>query len=296
MASRDCVLFLTHRWSPSIAVHYGRLKRQAGSMLDVLLVYHTPSNGAAPDGANPDVVVTTDEIAAAFPRRFAERGDRWAFYCADLIWMTAAVKAPVSGYDRVWVLEYDVDFSGDWATFFRDAVHYEGDLLGTDIRPLSVTPGWWNAEGYRQPEPVPEDPIIGFFPIVRVSKALVGAYHRHLDADGWNGHFEMVLPSFAAAKGFSISEIGGDGAFTPPGQRGRHYTTPRMVGSPAATFSFRPPRSFRYFATSARPFRKADHLYHPVKSDLPIGDRLRFQWKRLGHRWVRLRNRLLRRG
>lgn len=295
MSARDCVLFLTHRWSPSIAAHYERLKRQASRVLDVLLVYQIPPSSAPPVAADPDVVVTVAEIAAAFPGRFAERGSEWAFYCADLVWMTAAVKAPVSGYDRVWVLEYDVDFSGDWGTFFRQVLDYEGDLLGIDLRPLSATPGWWNSGGYRQPAGMPE-PLIGFFPAVRVSRALIAAYHRDLEAEDWAGHFEMVLPSFAASKGFAVKEIGGHSDYTPVERRGLHYTTPPMVGKVAATFTFRPPRSFHYFAESPTGFRQRDRLYHPIKSDLPMAARLAFRWNHLGDRWVALRNRMLRRG
>jgi len=293
MPARDCVLFVTHRWSPSIAAHYERLKRQAGSVLDVLLVYQaTPS--VVPVAAAADVVVTVAEIAAAFPRRFVEYGPEWTFYCTDLVWMTAAGKSAAAGYERVWVLEYDVDFSGDWSTFFRQAASYDGDLLGIDLRPLSVSPGWWNARGYRQPEGTPE-PLIGFFPALRASRALIEAYRDSLQTEDWAGHFEMVLPSFAASKGFAVREIGGDSDYTPAERRGLHYTTPRMVGKVAATFSFRPPKAFRYFVEAPRIFRQRDQLYHPIKSDLPFAVRLAFGWKRLGGRWVALRNRMLRR-
>lgn len=292
MARRDCVLFVTHRWSASIAAHYARLKREAGSVLDVLLVYQLPPSGDV--AADPDVTVTVAEIAAAFPHRFAEGGREWAFRSADLVWMTAAGKAPIAEYDRIWMLEYDVDFSGDWGMFFRQVLDYDGDLLGIDLRPLGQTPGWWNSGGYRQPEGLPE-PLIGFFPAVRASRALISAYHRDLEREGWSGHFEMVLPSFAAAKGFAVREIGGDTDYTPAERRGLHYTTPRLVGKVAATFTFRPPRSFRYFAEAPKAFRQPDQLYHPIKPDLSLAERLAFNWQKTGDRWVIFRNRLLRR-
>jgi hypothetical protein len=289
---RDCVLFVTHRWSPSIAAHYQRLKQQAGSVLDVLLVYQVAPSASVPATARADVAVSLAEIAAAFPRRFAERGEAWAFYCADLVWMTAAGKAPAASYDRVWVLEYDVDFSGDWATFFRPALAYDGDLLGIDLRPLSVTPGWWNSDGYRQPKGLAE-PLIGFFPAVRASRALIDAYRAGLEIEDWAGHFEMVLPSFAVSKGFAVHEIGGDTDHTPAERRHLHYTTPRMVGKAAASFTFRPPRSFRYFVESPQAFSRRNQLYHPIKTDLPLVDRIAFSWKKAGDHWVILRNRLL---
>lgn len=292
MRTRDCVLFVTHRWSASIAAHYARLQREAGPTLDVYLVFQAPVASAVSAGARPDVVVTLDKIAAAFPERFTQHPD-WTFHCAELVWMTAAGDPRLSGYERLWMLEYDVDFSGNWSVFFEAAAHYDGDLLGLDLRHRDDGPEWPNTDGYGQPDAAPTDPLIGFFPIVRASRRLIDSYRSNVEQEGWTGHFEMVLPSFALAKGFSVAEIGGDSAYTPPERRGLHYSTVATVGRPAATFQYRPPRSFRYFEASPRSFREPNRLYHPVKTDLPLGDRCRFAWQKLGHHWVAFRNRLL---
>ncbi len=293
MPGRDCVLFVTHRWSASIAAHYARLQREAGTVLDVHLVFQAQRPDAVPAG--PDaVVVTTAEIAAAFPKRFNDHAN-WTIHCAELAWMTAANRALLAGYERVWAVEYDVDFSGNWATFFRAAVGYDGDLLGIDLRHRDSDPTWPNTDGYIQPGNVPADPLLGFFPIVRASRGLIDSYVSNVEKDGWTGHFEMVLPSFALAKGFSVGEIGGDTSYTPSERRGLHYTTVATAGRPAATFQFRPPRSFRYFGEAPQAFREPDRLYHPVKTDLTLSERWQFTRQKLGHRWVAFRNRLLRR-
>lgn len=296
MPSRDCVLFVTHRWSPSVAAHYARLKREAGTVLDVYLVYQASSPEAVPAGVSPDVVLTLEDIASVFPQRFAQYRTTWTFHSGELAWMAAVGRAPLSAYERVWALEYDVDFSGNWATFFGAAVGYEGDLLGLDLRYRHKTPKWPNATDYEQPAYAPPEPVIGFFPIVRASRRLIDSYRNELEAEGWKGHFEIVLPSLALAKGFSVSEIGGDSGFTPNERRGLHYSTPALVGHAAATFLFRPPRSFRYFVEAPRSFRQPNRLYHPVKTDLPLGDRIALSWRKFGHHWVAFRNRMLRRG
>ena len=269
MAARDCIVFLTHRWDASLAAHYARLQREVGALADVRLVYHCPNaDSPIPAGAQPDVVVTTDDVTALFPRRIAAHQERWFFFCTELIWITAALKPELASYQHLWVLEYDVDFSGHWGQLFGEMIDYEGDLLGIDLRRASDEPGWAHLPGFVAPRNAPADPLLGFFPFLRASRRLVELYHRHAEAEAWIGHFELVLPSFAEAHGLTNSELGGDSAFTPSARRGRHYTTARMVRASRATFVFRPPRARRYFAEAPADFRSRDSLYHPVKTEL----------------------------
>jgi hypothetical protein len=186
--------------------------------------------------------------------------------------MTAAVRPELASYQNFWIIEYDVDFSGHWGSFFSDARDYEGDLLGIDLRRVSDDPNWANLPGVATPDHAPADPLLGFFPILRASRRLVDMYHQKADQQAWVGHFELVLPSFAEAHGLMVAEIGGDGAFTPPARRGRHYATEKMARSPRATFVFRPARARRYFVESPGDFRSPDSLYHPVKTDLSAAE------------------------
>jgi hypothetical protein len=221
-------------------------------------------------GAEPDVLVTTDEIKALFPGRTGAHPDRLFLYCTELVWFTAAIKPELARYQNLWVLEFDVDFSGHWGRLFDEIIHYEGDLLGTDLRRASDNPDWALLPGVTMPRHAPPDPVIGFFPIVRASRRLVELYHR--DADAWIGHFELVLPTLAEAHGLTVSELGGDSAFTPPARRGRHYTTEKSVRRSLATFVFRPPRTRRYFVEAPGDFLVPDSLYHPVKTQLSVAE------------------------
>ncbi len=275
---RDCAIFLTHVWQPEIAVHYARLKREAGAALDVFLVYQLKDDAATiPEGMKPDLVVRMADSARLFPLRydeFSQRPNPWGY--VDLVWITAFLDPLLAAYERLWLVEYDVDFSGDWATFFDAAAEYEGDLLAARIRPLSADPTFFFAPIYRQPETAPGDPLIAFMPISRFSRRLLEHYRQTLLPPGWHGHFEMVLPSMARADGYVVEEIGGSDALTPPERRGLHYDgTFADLHSRNTTHAFRPPRGHRYFVNAPRRFRQRDRIYHPIKVGVSLRQRLR---------------------
>lgn len=256
-------------------------------MLDVFLAYqpYGPDDPGLARAA-ADIVVRREDVTGAFPRRTADCAD-WLFSCTDLIWLVAASSAPVAGYERVWAIEYDVDYSGNWADFFSPAAAYDGDLLGTELRRRSADPNWGNLHDYAGPAGGPTDPLIGFFPLVRASRRLIESYFTRLEPEGWRGHFEIVLPSFAEAHGLSVSEIGADGPLTPPARRGRHYSTRLSGPRHEATFAFRPPRAYRYYEEAPGPFRQPDRLYHPIKTDLPADELRRAMRTR---RWLAMRD------
>lgn len=293
---RDCAVFLTHIWSPSISTHFARLKREAGSVLDVFLAYQQRDEAAeVPSGMRPDLVVRMADSAAHFPLRYQEylqRPNPWGY--VDLGWITAFLDPSLAAYDRFWLVEYDVDFSGDWANFFGAAAAYEGDLLTSRIRPLSADPAFYFAPIYRQPGTAPADPLIAFMPISRLSRRLIEHYRKSLLQPGWHGHFEMVLPSLARADGYSLAEIGGYDAFTPPERRGLHYDgTYQDLHGTRTTHAYRPPRAFSYFAKSPGKFGQRDRIYHPIKTGLSLRQRLHIQYLpqlqqlRAFSRWLR---------
>lgn len=293
---RQCVVFVTHVWRPEIARHYARLKRQAGTVLDVFLVYQRGADEAQlPKGLEPDLVISMADTARHFPLRHQEYSQRplpWGY--VDLVWVSAFLDPLLAGYEQFWLVEYDVDFSGDWATFFSAAAQYEGDLLASRLRPVSAEPDFFHLPGYRQPETAPPDPLIAFMPISRLSRRLLDHYRETLLQPGWHGHFEMLLPSIARAGGFSVAELGGEDALVPPERRGLHYDgTFADLYSATTSHGFRPPKSYQYYDSRPHRFARQDRIYHPIKVGLPLRARLhiRFlpqlqQLRRLS-RWLR---------
>ncbi len=293
-ARRDCVVFVTHIWTPEIAEHFDRLKREAGPVVDVFLAYQQGDAPATPVGMAPDLAVRMADSAAHFPLRYEEylqHAKPWGY--VDLAWITAFLDHSLASYDRFWLVEYDVDFSGNWATFFTAAAGYEGDLLTARLRPLSADPTFYYAPIHQQPPSAPSDPLIAFMPISRLSRRLIEHYCRTLLAPGWHGHFETVLPSMARADGYSIAEIGGYDALTPPERRGLHYDgTYRDLHTRNTTHAYRPPQAFSYFVRSPGRFRQPNRIYHPVKVGLSLRQRLQMRHLRLLQRLRALSRRL----
>jgi len=294
---RDCAVFLTHLWTPAIAAHYARLKREAGEVLDVFLAFQpTSPDGLAPGGLTPDLVVGLAQGAALLPTRHAEvsGADRevpWGY--VDLVWCTAFLDPKLAQYDRFWLVEYDVDFSGNWRDFFAETSNYAADLLATRIRRRSDDPRYGHLKHFAMPQDAVGNPVIALFCISRLSRRLVESYRQELARRDWRGHFEIVLPSVAAALGLSIEEIGGEGPFTPPERRNRFYRGPfDLMSTYETTFNYRPVQSFRYFGEAPGNFRDANHLHHPVKTDQSLWQRVRLLRERQKHRWRTFKRRL----
>ena len=287
-ATRDCIVLFTHKWSPAIARHYARLQRQAGRVADVRLAMHQQEGVPLPEGMAPDVVVTWTDAARNFPRRAAQmeaRKSPWGFI--DLIWSTAFLDKSLAACDRFWLVEYDIDYSGDWADFFGATATYDADVLTAHLRPLSAEPNYFFAPLYRQPEASPADPLIALMSISRMSRRFLEHYRDTLRQPGWDGHFEMVLPSIARAGGFTVAEIGGENPFTPPERRGLHYTGSFADNDrPGTTHGYLPARGYRYFVDSPRRFRLPNSVYHPIKADFTLRRRLEDKYRPLS-KWFR---------
>jgi hypothetical protein len=284
---RDCAILFTHLWSPALAKHVERLKRETAGVIDVFVALHAEPGKPIPPGMSPDITVATGDLSDRIPARLAGfKRKAWTdalMSHTDVIWLAALLHERVANYDRLWFIEYDVDLKGNWGRFFRAAATYEGDLLLTRLHRLSQDPGWYHAPGLQLPGAV-ADPLIGLFCISRFSRKLAETYADAMAVPGWDGNFEAVIPSFAESAGFSIAEISGEGAWTPPERTNLHYRGTFMASASAhTTFSFRPPHAYTYFKSSGR---RGDTLYHPVKTGLPLRKRLRLMENdfRLGRR------------
>lgn len=179
-------------------------------------------------------------------------------------------------FDRIWIVEYDVCYTGDWGTLLERFEASRADVLGTTLRSYADRPGWHWWPSFRPPPEVPRrDWLCGFFPILRVSRRALEA----VDAayrEGWSGHFEAVLPTAARRAGLVIEDIGGDGPFVAGGNRNRHYTnSPEHEHLYPGTFAYRPTRRF--------PGVRRGKLWHPVK---PTAGRVS-SYVELATEWIR---------
>ena len=63
----------------------------------------------------------------------------------DLAYMPAMANEQFRFYRYIWIIEYDVDYAGNWANFFTDAMRSSADYIATTIvtRADSEIGSWW---------------------------------------------------------------------------------------------------------------------------------------------------------
>lgn len=164
-------------------------------------------------------------------------------------------------YDRYWLAEDDVDYSGQLSDLLDELSDFNEDLVCTHLHT-----GW---EGWTynktlmcgdRPQLKPEETLLCFLPLFRISKAGTQAIDNAY-SNGWSGHHEQVWPTVVRDAGLSLRDIGGSGEFVPEEYINRYYLGEPVVGNnKVGTFVPTPPR--------LRVGSRKNTLYHPVK---PLG-------------------------
>jgi hypothetical protein len=185
--------------------------------------------------------------------------------------------------DFVWVMEYDVDFSGNWEYLFCQFADNRADLLTSSLLPHDACPDWYHWQFARMPDQVPPNHMIrGFHPIMRISRRFAEGYISCLERGEWEGHYEFTLPTIGVSEGYAVEDIGGDGPFCPPSRRSKNYrNTPTVDDLGPGTLIWRPSRQ-SYYQDAPEAFEENNLIYHPVKNGLP-------NWRRQrGRSWLRI--------
>ena len=192
-----------------------------------------------------------------YPTKCAPAGWRINPGNADLIPLSFGYERPE--FDRIWGIEYDVHYEGDWSVFFDHFEASDAALLTTTLyrespwripRPPSRSPSFQHYDEKRW--------IRAFLPIFRLDRrgweAIDAAYRA-----GCGGHNELTWPTILDHAGLPLEDIGGDGGWVRPGNRNRFYfNTPRTFSMSPGTFVFRPP-------LQRAMLHRENTLWHPVK-------------------------------
>lgn len=256
---REAVLLMTHFIDDMIVGQTRRLMAESGGR-DVFVLL----NGT--DDLNPtyrrpaDIRVfafTVDDIRGL---GYPIKGRRIRDKDIELFAFTFLKAHPE--YGRVWVVEYDVAYTGRWGELFDHFAGSDAALLATSLHRWAVNPNWPNWPSIHTPEGRPTDfsgYIRAFMPFYRLSRPGFAALDRAYRA-GWEGFYEGIVPRILLDAGLMIEDIGGDGEFVRPENRGRFYRSNPAVNTLApGTFVFRP--------IVARPGAEPDMLWHPVKPE-----------------------------
>jgi hypothetical protein len=256
-------IFLTHHRSPRIRRHFERLVRESSHLVTWHFVY-SADTGARPRAAFP--YADPADVLAGRYRAMVRNGGVYGGYL-DVLFVPVLRALPS---DHVWLIEYDVDYSGSWDELFGEFGDNDADLLTTALMYKSEDPDWPHWRTAHTPEWVPEDHLVrSLNPVMRVSQRLLNTYAVTLTDEEWGGTYEYTLSTVAVLSGARVEDLGNQGSFTPLGRAGRIYSGRSPSGtSEDLTFRFRPVRP-RYFHESPDAFEQPHMLYHPVKPGVP---------------------------
>ncbi len=111
-------------------------------------------------------------------------------------------------FKHIWLIEYDVRYSGDWNVFFDNFENTDADLLCCHLKSHEHEPGWYLWETYKAPPDQQSDQTMfrAFLVIARYSRAAIESvvefHHR-----GGRGHQEVSIPMAIYRAGLSIQDF-----------------------------------------------------------------------------------------
>lgn len=176
----------------------------------------------------------------------------------DLFFLDVCRQLEPLPFRHLWLIEDDVDWSGNWADFLLRFESFEGDLVGTNLRRHSQSLDWYWWSTFAPPAHIPmSDWLVGFYPTRRVSRRFIELILAD-DRASWRGHFECAWPTVARAEGLLVrdfAEVDGPSVY--------ENVNEGWMGP--GTYVYRPVRSDGYFHEAPFNLQQRDMLYHPIK-------------------------------
>ena len=259
------IVFVTHVRSARVAAYLERLRRETQHLLPVFVCVDERRDRADTlPGFPADLKVDMEAAEHVVPARTANGGKVGYFPHYDLFYVPALIDPKLAAFDYLWMMEADVDFAGDWGTFFEAAMHSTADLLATTIYPRPIDPRWPHWHLFGPPANIAQEfRIRAFLPLSRYSRRLLSAFVEETNAWRWKGIYEAVFPSLAFSEGWEIGDFGGSGPFKWEGPSFYWNTFKENSLSPG-TFTAGDPR-YSYFHEDPDAFPERGQIYHPVK-------------------------------
>lgn len=177
-------------------------------------------------------------------------------------------------YDRYWLVEDDVDYSGDIHTLFSQLDRRDGDLLASHL--ARGHDGWAYSSMLRAPgtDITPASSLLVFLTFYRIGADALDLIDRCY-RDGWNAHSENAWATMLHHGGMRVVDFGGNGEFVADEDRNRHYHG-------LANDGFEKNGSFGTMNIRLRAGRQKDLLWHPIKPPRAWLRQTRKRWISIG--------------
>jgi hypothetical protein len=254
--SNQVFLFLSHSVSAKIVREYEKIREAIAGIGSSVFLYHNRCNEAPPGLSRYELYLFSNESLSKL--NYPTIGP--SFFPGHVGFTLLQFFRDNPDFDHYWLIEYDVRFSGDWHSFFDSFKDTKQGFLTCHTRDHADEPDWpwWSLHHPRKSIPLSER-LRCFNPICRLSNASLSFLHQSL-SDGWCGHNEVLWPTLLHHNGFTITDIGGKGRFTPPGMEDNFYTESESKSDGALHCG-----TMRYRPSFWRVGQEKNKLYHPVK-------------------------------
>ncbi|MGF6272017.1 hypothetical protein ABIB38_000359 [Massilia sp. UYP11] len=160
-------------------------------------------------------------------------------------------------YAQYWVVEDDVEYSGDVHALFAGLDRRQGDLLAAHL--ARGYDGWTYASMLRAPDAAvtPASSWLVFLTFYRISGPALDLIDRYYRA-GWNAHSENAWATILKHGGMSVVDFGGNGEFVAEEDRNKRYQG-------VANDGFEKSGSFGTMNIRLCAGPQKDLLWHPIK-------------------------------
>jgi hypothetical protein len=248
-----CFLLATHFVNESILKMYWEIAKATDQYGDVFLLYHKNDSDKEINFVSDEIkkhIFSSDDLNDLGYTPIRESVIPGSNHFSLLHFYKQHL-----GYQHYWYVEYDVQYSGNWKTFFNFFKDSTYDFITCDIRKFGDSPSWtwWNSFEHPSLSFELDKQLRSFNPIYRMSYEGLKFIHKML-SNGWIGHHEVLLPTLLYNNKFKLLDFGGNGDFTDHNCVNRFYTS----------------QTFRWRPIFLMPGSMKDKLYHPVKIDFSL--------------------------
>lgn len=165
-----------------------------------------------------------------------------------------------SQFDYYWLVEYDVRFTGNWATFFTTFENKQVDFVSAHVETWNQNPNWlwWHSIHLSNLKLTKNQVLKSFNPICRFSNRALRLLNERCRM-GDLGHNEVLMATLFRYYKLSILDFGGHGSYTDEQTRDLFYIDDiKDSENNMGTHRFRP--EFKLSEITL-----ANKIYHPIK-------------------------------
>lgn len=259
--TKQLISFLTNKDGDEVLNHFGNLHAEVGNLGETKMFFHHE---------NSDQIKAEVQLHNPY------------FFTSDIfteLGYNPLINSSLDGssyfpllkyfrehpnYDYYWYIEDDVYCLMGWDNFFKIFLteNIDCDFLTSHIRDHNQEPDWcwWKSLTFKSSIISDDVKIRSFNPLFRISRNALCFIDQCLSI-GWQGHFEVLLPTLLKINGFSIAEFGGVGKYVLPGCENRFYTSTDICRNGSIGNG-----SMRFRPVISKAEMRLPLIYHPVKS------------------------------